>query len=156
MVRPLKLVTEKQLIGRRPGQDAAGRPLNAGPGFRRVAPARPIGLTPLAAQWWDDIVPGLVAADLLSPEHAPALEAAAECWSRWKVGNRIIKAEGVLDVDRLGTSRRHPVVAIVADAAKEYMGWCRLFGLTPCDEQRVGKPGGDAAQDLDNPFAHPS
>ena len=151
MARPLKLVADKALIGRHPGVDAAGRPLNPGPGFKRVVPVKPGDLSPVASAWWDSVVPHLVAADLTSTVQESALVAAAECWSRWSAANEIIKAEGLLSRNSQGVIR-HPATIAVQAEAKEYMAWCRLFGLSPADEQRVGKTGGDGGQ-AGNPFA---
>lgn len=152
MARPLKLVSEKAMIGRGPGKDAAGRPLRTGPGFKRVIPVKPDDLTAVASLWWDDVVPSLVAADITSTVQESALTIAAEAWSRWKAAQAIINSEGLTTQDSRGVVRCHPAVSVVVEASKEYQSWCRLFGLTPADEQRVGRSGAnDGAHD--NPFA---
>lgn len=148
--RPLKLVAEKQLIGRGPGLDAAGRPLNSGPGFKRINPRKPNDLTPLASEWWDRVVPGMVAADIVSQEFEPTLIMAAECWSRYAEAQDIVAREGILLVTDSGVVR-HPAARAAADESRAYLGFARVLGLSPADVQRVGAP--PTADIDDNPFA---
>lgn len=140
----------KLLSGRGNGRDSGGRPVQPAPGFTRMAPVKPRGMSRAAAAKWDQLVGELTRLELLSPVHGPALEMACEAYARWHEARKVRQAESVLGVNSQGRVR-HPAVAVEEAAAKEFMAWCARFGITPADEQRVGTGGGDGGDT--NPFA---
>lgn len=141
----------KLVEGRSPGRDSGGRLVKSAPGFKRLAPVKPAGMSPYAAAKWDELVGELQRLELLSPVQGAALEMACEAYSRWREARGIRRAESVLGHNAQGRVR-HPAVAVEEAAAKEFMAWCARFGLTPSDEQRVGQGAGDDEGAV-NPFA---
>ena len=93
----------------------------------------------MASEWWDRIVPQLVAAVVASSVRTDALTMAAECWSRWHAAQAIVAAEGLVTKNSQGAAR-HPAAIAVQSKAREYRDWSRRFGLTALAELRVGKP----------------
>jgi P27 family predicted phage terminase small subunit len=142
----------KLLTGRSDGKDSGGRPVNVGPAFRRVAPAKPDGLSAAASEHWDEIVPELTRLDLLSPVHVGALVMLCEAFARWTTARDIRAVEGVLGENSQGRVR-HPAAAEESSALKDYHRLALEFGLTPSAEQRVGRDAGDGGDG--NPFAGP-
>lgn len=144
---PAKL---KLLNGVAPGRDSGGRRVAEPPRFARYAPAKPDDLSSEASRHWDEIVPELARLELINPSNAGALIMLCETWSRWKEAQAILFEEGVLGHNSQG-SVRHPAVAVIEAASKEYRAWSAEFGLTPSSETRLGakEPKGDGA----NPFA---
>lgn len=140
----------KLLAGRGEGRDSGGRVVKPPPGFRRLAPVRPSGMSEVAAAKWDELVGELTRLELLSPVHGPALEMLCEAYARWHAARSIRAAEGVLGTNSQGRVR-HPAAAEESSALKDYHRLCLEFGLTPSAEQRVGSDGGDGGDS--NPFA---
>ncbi|MFE5853551.1 phage terminase small subunit P27 family [Streptomyces sp. NPDC056500] len=149
----------KLLSGRYDGRDSGGRPVNAGPGFRRVAPNPPTWLSKEAAAEWKRVVPGLQRLDLLKPEDRAVLAAYCETWAVFVSATRQVTAEGITSLvistrpDGSSTERvvPHPAVAIARNAGRELRGFAAQFGLTPSTEQALAR-GADDGED-DNPFA---
>ncbi len=140
----------KLLNARRPGFDSGGRPLNQAPAFRRLPPSKPVGLSRLASQHWDAIVPELMRLELLKSIDIGSLTLLCEAWSRWKESDRILRKEGQTVQTPQGV-KRHPALVTAETAEKAYRAWASEFGLTPSAEARL-KPI-ERPTDDDNPFA---
>lgn len=147
------------LKGRHEGVDSGGRPVTAGPAFRRIAPNPPTWLSREAAAEWRRVVPGLQRLDLLKEEDRAVLTAYCETWSLFVLATRTITKEGITSevvtvrADGSETSRTvtHPCVAIARNAGRELRGFAAQFGLSPASEQALARSPDDG--DEDNPFA---
>lgn len=139
----------KLLTGRGDGKDAAGRPVNTGPGFRREVPEPPVWLDGEALAEWHRVVPELARLELLKPEDTAALVVYCEAWAEFVDATAVIAREGMFIEAKQGMLR-HPAVAIRGEAAKRLVQVGQMFGLTPVAEQKLHRGGGDG--DDDNPF----
>jgi P27 family predicted phage terminase small subunit len=161
----------KLIEGRGNGKDSGGRDLKPPPGFTRLPPEKPDGMSPTAADLWDRIVPELQRLQVTKPIDGPALEMLCETYARWHAARDMrldaerrrvaFESEGkyvemVLDSDGAGLLGRNsqgwttaPWVGVEERAAKEFRAWCSEFGLTPAAESKIGGGGDDAD---DNPF----
>lgn len=169
--RKSKPTNLKLLEGRGQGRDSGGRKVKSGPGFRRLPPKKPAGMSPVAAELWDELVEELQRLQLTKPVDGPALEMLCEAYSRWHQARAmrlhgttaiptglteddaevvIPTVEGLLGKNSQGWVAA-PWVGIEERAAKEYRAWCAEFGLTPAAEAKVGGAGED--DDADNPFS---
>jgi P27 family predicted phage terminase small subunit len=140
----------KLLKGRSEGTDTAGRVVNPGPAFRRVAPDPPEWLSEEAAAEWQRVTPGLVRLEILKPEDRAALASYCEAWAVFRGATETVQREGLTIEAKQGTLA-HPAVAIARNAGREVRAWAAHFGLTPSTEQALAK-GPDDVED-DNPFA---
>jgi P27 family predicted phage terminase small subunit len=132
--KPTKL---KVLEGVREGRDSGGRAIPETPEFRRLPPLKPSELSPVAAEHWDLLIDELGRLELTKPLDAGSLAVLCETWARWHDAQRLIRREGLLSTNSQGLVR-HPAVAIVEAASKEYRAWASEFGLTPSAEGRLG------------------
>ncbi|MCX4676708.1 phage terminase small subunit P27 family [Streptomyces sp. NBC_01433] len=147
------------LSGRADGRDSGGRPVNPGPGFRRIAPNAPTWLSKEAAAEWRRVVPGLQRLDLLKPEDRAVLAAYCETWSVFVAATREVTKDGITSLvvstrpDGSSTERTvpNPAVAIARNAGRELRGFASQFGLTPSTEQALAR-GADDGEEDDNPF----
>jgi P27 family predicted phage terminase small subunit len=141
----------KLIKGRAPGKDSAGRPVNSGPAFRRIAPEPPEWLSEEAAAEWRRVVPGLTRLDILKEEDRAVLVAYCETWSTYVEAIRQQHSEGLTIEARQGTLA-HPAVGIARNAGRELRSFAAHFGLTPSSEQALARGANDGNED-DNPFA---
>jgi P27 family predicted phage terminase small subunit len=141
----------KLIKGRAPGKDSAGRPVNSGPAFRRIAPDPPEWLSEEAAAEWRRVVPGLTRLDILKEEDRAVLVAYCETWSTYVEAIRQQHSEGLTIEARQGTLA-HPAVGIARNAGRELRSFAAHFGLTPSSEQALARGADDGNED-DNPFA---
>lgn len=159
--------------GRKPGQDAAGRPIEEPPAFSRKLPEKPGILSPDAEWMWDRIIDHMKDYGVLKPLDGPALEVICETFARWREAVRIrqngvqtIVVEGA-DGDTVTISARPagvlstnsqglvaaPWVGVEERAARDFRAWCAEFGLTPAAEKNLVAEGAQAAGgDEGNPF----
>lgn len=141
----------KLLKGRAPGKDTAGRPVNVGPAFRRIAPEPPAWLSTEAAAEWRRVVPGLTRLDILKEEDRAVLAAYCETWATFVDAIQTQHREGLTIEARQGTLA-HPAVGIARSAGRELRSFAAHFGLTPSSEQALARGADDGNED-DNPFA---
>lgn len=144
---PAKL---KLVEGRSPGHDSGGRPVKEPPAFKRLPPAKPRGMSRVAAKHWDQVIGELARLELVKPIDAGALEMLCEAYARWHEAREIRKSETILGKNSQGVVR-HPAVAVEEAAAKEYHRWAREFGMTPSAESSLAAP--EASDGDANPFA---
>lgn len=146
----------KVIEGRGNGKDSGGREIKPPPGFTRLPPAKPEGMSPQAAELWDQLVDELQRLQVTKPIDGPALEMACETYARWHAARQMridharseAGTEGLLSVNSQGLTTA-PWVGVEERAAKEFRAWCSEFGLTPAAESKIGGGGDDGA---DNPF----
>ncbi|MEV7867472.1 phage terminase small subunit P27 family [Streptomyces sp. NPDC088124] len=159
MARTAQPPALKLLSGRAAGRDSGGRPVNPGPGFRRLPPKAPTWLSKEAAAEWRRVVPGLQRLDLLKPEDRAMLAAYCETWSVYVTATREVTRDGITSLvvstrpDGSTTERivPNPAVAIARNAGRELRGFAAQFGLTPSTEQALARGADDGDED-DNPF----
>jgi P27 family predicted phage terminase small subunit len=125
-------------------------------GSRRQAPEppRPVDavatppewLSPEARKEWDRIAPQLAARGLLTvlDEHSVAVY--CECVSTYLEAKRIVEKEGPT-YKANGLTKRHPAVAMAAQAARDCGMWARELGLVPSARQRLNVDEPDTEDD---------
>ena len=150
MPRAKKPAALKVVEGRGHGRDSGGRPIVEPPSFKRLPPAKPAGMSEVAAAHWDRVVEDLARLDLLKPGDGGALEMLCESYARWHAARAFRLEEGVLGRNSQGTVR-NPAVAVEEAAAREYRSWCHEFGLTPSAEAALATT--EAPDANENPFA---
>lgn len=141
----------KLIKGRAPGKDTAGRPVNQGPAFRRIAPEPPDWLSAEAAAEWRRVVPGLTRLDILKEEDRAVLAAYCETWATFVDAIRQQHRDG-LTIEAKQGMLPHPAVGIARNAGRELRSFAAHFGLTPSSEQALARGADDGGED-DNPFA---
>lgn len=140
----------KLLQGRGNGTDSGGRKVKATPGFQRLPPKRPAGLSDVAGALWDEVVPQLQRLQLLTPQHGPALQLLCEAYARWRAASKQL-ADEKLTYTSAGLRKLNPLVGVVERASAEYRAWCAEFGMTPASENKLASPEGGGGEE--NPFA---
>lgn len=141
----------KLIKGRAPGKDTAGRPVNQGPAFRRIAPEPPDWLSEEAAAEWRRVVPGLTRLDILKEEDRAVLAAYCETWATFVDAIRQQHRDG-LTIEAKQGMLPHPAVGIARNAGRELRSFAAHFGLTPSSEAAIQSKRDDDPGD-DNPFA---
>lgn len=141
----------KLIKGRAEGKDTAGRPVNTGPAFRRIAPNPPSWLSTEAKAEWKRVVPGLQRLDILKEEDRAVLAAYCETWATFVAAIRQQHSEG-LTIDAKQGTLPHPAVGIARNAGRELRSFAAHFGLTPSSEAAIQSMRDDDPGD-DNPFA---
>jgi P27 family predicted phage terminase small subunit len=144
------------LEGRGDGRDSGGREIKPPPGFQRLPPPKPEGMSEVAAELWDRIVPELQRLQVTKPIDGPALEMMCETYARWHAARQLrldrVRDDdpdaGLLAMNSQGKNTA-PWVGVEERAAKEFRAWCSEFGLTPAAESKIGGGGDDGD---DNPF----
>ena len=145
-----KPATLKLLTGRGDGKDSAGRPVNTGPAFRKVAPEPPDFLSDRAREMWDHVIDELVRLDLVKAEDLAVLVTFCETWADYRDAIDDIAVNGHYIEARQGRLR-NPASTHKAAAAKELRAIAAHFGLSPLTEQALQR--GDADdRPGDNPF----
>ena len=149
--RPRKPVERKILDGTF-RQDRDG-PAPAGP---LGEPAKPPFLSPIAADLWDLVVPGLVAQGVAGERDTPALVSMCEWWSLYRVNmDRLYQTAG-------GQARKVPLAGKparalqigAAEASRQFQALAARFGLTPADRARLKTPEQPPAADPFEEFLH--
>lgn len=141
----------KLLKGQGDGKDSGGRAVPVPPKFKRQAPEKPEGMSPAAAEVWDEIVEALEDVDVLKEVDGPALLMACETYARWVTARDMRIARGITAATSQGTGVA-PWVRVEESAAKDFRAWCAEFGLTPSAEMKIAKDVGDGPEDT-NPFS---
>lgn len=156
--------------GRKPGQDAAGRPIEEPPAFSRKLPEKPDGLSPDAEWMWDQIIAHIKDYGVLKPMDGMALEVVCETFARWREAKRIrqhgvqivlvdseddaadgkklitSKKPGVLSTNSQGLVAA-PWIGVEERAGRDFRAWCSEFGLTPAAERNLINA--DTSSDVD-------
>jgi phage terminase small subunit len=90
------------------------------------APAPPAHLRPETRQWWAQVCHEYVD---LEGHHLKLLSLAAEAWDRCAEAREAIAEHGLTFVDRLGTPRARPEVAIERDSRIAFARLLRELAL---------------------------
>jgi phage terminase small subunit len=85
----------------------------------------PKHLRPATRRWWLNVVEGYE----LEEHHVRVLTMAGEAWDRKEAGREAIAREGLTFIDRLGTPRPRPEVAIQRDAEITFARLIRELAL---------------------------
>ncbi|WOI54968.1 phage terminase small subunit P27 family [Palleronia sp. LCG004] len=118
----------------------------------RPVPGAPEFLSGEAVKIWDDLAPYLVARDRLEPHHVYQFATYCQSVANFLAATFTIDCEGMFyEVQgRNGKQqKRHPAVAVQAEAMNAMRRDSALFGLSPVDDQRMQSGGqGDLFDDL--------
>jgi P27 family predicted phage terminase small subunit len=93
--------------------------------------ARPVELSPAAAEVWAAVVPHLSYMGVLAPADAPSLAQYCEAVVRAARVSREAAGAPPLIEGAEGHLVRNPLYALARDASSELRMWAREFGLTP-------------------------
>lgn len=85
-------------------------------------------------------VDGILAEFSLESHHFKILVKAAEAHDRGEEARKILKTDGIVIVDRFGTKKAHPAVAIERDARVAFMRAVRELGLDGEDIEAPRSP----------------
>lgn len=100
-------------------------------------PDAPGWLSSIAKAKWVETAAALAAAGALTALDLDALAAYCECYATWREALETVRREGATFPTRSGLVKRHPAVAIVAQAGRELLAWSDKLGLTPAARQRM-------------------
>lgn len=108
-------------------------------------PERPKHLTGHARKRWDNLIPILSAAQVLTLADLGALEIGCAAYDDWRTARAVVKREGMsyesVSVDDEGNERKiirpRPEVAIASDAWKRYRAFLSEYGLTAASRSKV-------------------
>ena len=105
----------------------------------------PSGLSPMAQQHWQSVVPQLVEMGVAKEIDTEALATMCESWSRYRDLHRYYRKGGVEDRIRLVTK--------VAQAEKQWFQMAGAFGMTPSDRARLTVDKDEIADSFDELLA---
>lgn len=141
--------------GRRP-KPTALKILEGNPGHRPLnqhepqatpgEPVMPKGMSKEAKREWKRVVPQLLDMGVLSVIDASALEAYCEAYAEFKQADKLIQTEGLVYTTAGGLKKRHPAVAIRADAQKRMKAFLCEFGMSPSSRTRLVTKDADTNQ----------
>lgn len=132
MVMPKLPPAVAQEVGRRPGQDSGGRPINFGPEMGVPDDLeKPSDLSDMASRLWDLLVVDMKGAGILRSVDATGLASLCETYSRWHEAVQLRRGQGITIVNRHGDVVRAPWITTESEAGKALQSWLREFGLTP-------------------------
>lgn len=116
------------------------------------APNKPANLPRKVSDAWDEIVPTLEAAGMLSPADGPSLELALRHYVQAVLAsNELMAADSVLiHDDKNGRDAKHPASQIFRDHSDQFLKYGAQLGLTFAARARINLS--DEKKDNDNPF----
>ena len=110
------------------------RPMPLSPG---KPPRAPAWLSEMAKGKWRAAARLLADVGLLTPLDLDALAAYCETWAAWRKAVETIEREGATFTSSAGLVKRHPAVAIAAQAGRDLLAWAERLGLTPAARLRM-------------------
>src|SRR6188508_2316522 len=121
------------------------RPESEDPQLPVGTPDRPAHLTGAARKCWEELVPILAGAKLLTLGDCKALEIGCAAYGDWIAARRVVTKEGMTYessfVDDDGNERKiirpRPEVAIASDAWKRFRAFLTEYGLTAASRGKV-------------------
>ena len=118
-----------------------------------TAPVKPDKLPPLVSDAWDEIVPELDAAGMLSPVDGPTLELALRHYAAAvKASNALLRGAVVKHDDKNERDMKNPASQVFRDHSTAFLEYAKQLGLSFAARTRL--PGRDDDADTDsNPFA---
>ena len=98
----------------------------------------PDHLAPATARWWSDVQRDYT----LEEHHVRLLTLASEAWDRTATARQVLDAEGLTYIDRFGTPKARPEVAIERDSRIAFARLLRELDLDvePPAQERSGPP----------------
>jgi len=100
-------------------------------------PRAPSWLAETAKAKWKEAARLLSDVGLLTPLDLDALAAYCSTWATWRKAVETIEREGATFTTAAGLVKRHPAVAIAAQAGRDLLAWAERLGLTPAARQRM-------------------
>ncbi len=100
----------------------------------------PADMAPEAQDYWRAVVPGLVAAGVVTQMDLGAVRAMCACYGDMLRAQKQLDAEGLVvtwSSDRGETTREHPASKIVAARQGQLLRWQQHFGMTPASRSRL-------------------
>ncbi len=141
--RPVKPIEQKIREGNA-GKRKLPEPLNLDaeePGTEVVAlvasPPKPADLPPAASMMWDELVPILSKANVLSSVGGAALMALCIQWERSVQARAVLKRQGLFSLGSMGQLVEHPAVQTERAAHLLFLRFAEQFGITPVARTRI-------------------
>lgn len=151
---PLKIPAHLQVV--RPGTPGgpAAAPKSAAESVRLSAPTKPDGMPAAVAAAWDEIVPTLDDAGMLSPIDGATLELALRHFIQARMASDELLDAGsvVIHDEKNGRDAKHPASQIMRDHSAEFLKYAAQLGLSFAARARVTLPD-NTDKDSSNPFA---
>lgn len=149
--RTSKPAVLKLVEGRSEGRDSGGRVVKQPPAFRRLPPAKPADMSPIASELWDELIPELTRLQLVKELDGAALRIGCEAYARWREAVAMRHERGILAETSQGMGVA-PWVRVEESSSKEFRAWCAEFGLTPAAENKLATDNGPT-EDEQSPFS---
>ncbi len=132
--------------GKRPLPKDEPAPPPADPKLPDSMPVCPDFLDEAARAEWAEIVPQLVELKVLARLDRAALAAYCQAWSRWRMAELLLAGDGLTYMSATGVVKKHPAIAIAAEAQKLMRQFLIEFGLTPAARARLRLDHGSGKQ----------
>src|SRR5262245_15040438 len=132
MSRPPKPTAAHRIVGTYRRDRHEGPALTPG-----KPPPAPAWLSDVAKPKWGETATLLAGTGLLTDLDHDALAAYCETWATWRKAVETVEREGATYRTAAGLVKRHPAVAIAAQAGKDLLAWAERLGLTPAARQRM-------------------
>lgn len=152
---PLKVPAHLQLVPPSQSGTASGRTeTTAAEKVHLGAPVKPRGLPAAASKAWDEIVPVLDEAGMLSPADGLTLELALRHFVQARAASvQLLRAKSVTIHDyKNGRDAKHPASQIMRDHSAEFLKYAAQLGLSFAARARV-TVAADAPSESGNPYA---
>jgi P27 family predicted phage terminase small subunit len=113
------------------------RPMKRGPEPPPLerCPEAPSYLPELAREEWIRIAPELWAIGLLTVLDIAPLSAYCCSYALWRQASE--ELDSLLVESQNGGPRRHPLLKVIADAARDMVSYSGLFGMSPVARERI-------------------
>ena len=134
----------KELLGMTTKHRCNCKPSTTGP-----PPTRPPWLDGTAGQVWGEVVPGLIAAGLISRLDEVVLCGFCQAASLARMAQAILSAEGMTVTTSRGDTRKHPALSILKDMLILVRQLGSELGLTPVARARLVGHASTPADPLD-------
>jgi P27 family predicted phage terminase small subunit len=122
------------------GGDRADR-LNNPPVYIPVFPSEPPKHLPeYAKEFWCDVAPGLIRANLLTEADIKSFEVMALTYNTICQAEKCIDEEGLLIDGARGGQVKNPAISILNQARQQFRLQCQSFGLDPLSRERLNVP----------------
>jgi P27 family predicted phage terminase small subunit len=101
------------------------------------APDAPSWLKGEAKKAWEELVPILMDAGVLTKADKMALAGLCRYWADWLEAQRKVEKDGITVMGALGGLKPHPAIAIANAAWANVVKGCAMFGIDPADRSNV-------------------
>ena len=117
------------------------------PDYNADMPQKPKGMTSGAVEYWDEIVPQLYHAGVLTKLDTVALQILCETYVTWKNAVQLVNKNknGALVMDHKGEIKEAPEHKIMRQSEKRLIEMLSRFGMEPSGRKKITKvePGKD-------------